>query len=208
MSIDWSLVTASLKDLILVGAAIIGSVVAVKGLSTWRRQLRGQVEYDLARRMLRITFQYRDAIDGVRNPAMWTAEMPAPPEEKAKTMSPAQVHFYGRFKAYEKRWERVRDARTLLYPELLEAEALWGNEIRDRFAPLLKLENELFRRIQNQMELENPDVPREDKEAIRGLIDRKRDIIYDTLSDDDAYKKEFNEQVDKIAATLKVHLRR
>ncbi len=73
---------------------------------------------------------------------------------------------------------------------------------------MLRLENELFRRLLNQMELENPDVPREDKEAIRKLIDRRRDIIYDTLSDDDVYRKEFNEEVEKVAAMLKVHLRR
>ena len=208
MSIDWSLLIGSTKDVILGGAAIVGSVVAVKGLSTWRRQLRGQVEYDLARRILRLTYQYRDAIHAVRHPAMWNPEMPAPPEEKVKTMSAEQIRFYGRFKAYEKRWDRVSEARSLLYPELLESEALWEDEIKDRFAPLLKLENQLFLRLTHQMELENPDVPSQDKEAIGKLIDRKSDILYDTLSDDDVYRREFNEEVEKVAAKLKAHLRR
>jgi len=40
------------KNLILSGAAITGAVVAIKGLSTWQRQLEGQSEYDLSRRIL------------------------------------------------------------------------------------------------------------------------------------------------------------
>lgn len=158
--------------------------------------------------MLRATYQYRDAINAVRNPAIWTPEMPAPPEEKAKTMTAEQIRFYGLFKAYEKRWDGVREVRPLLYQELLEAEALWGKESRDWFAPLLKLENKLLRRLQSEMELQNPDTAREDKEAVYKLIDRRQDILYATGSDDDLYEKEFNEQVEKITAKLGSHLRR
>ncbi len=41
-----------LKDILLSACAVTGAFVAVKGLNTWRRQLRGQSEYDLSRRIL------------------------------------------------------------------------------------------------------------------------------------------------------------
>ena len=208
MFIDWPILIGTIKDVTLALAGIIGSVVAIKGLTTWRRQLKGQVEYDLARRLLRLTYQYRDAISAVRHPAMWTWEMSTPPEDKLKTMNDKQIYFYGRFKAYEKRWDRVGEIRSLLYPELTEAEVLWEYEIKDSFAALSQLENKLFRRIQHQMELENPDVHKYEKDDIKSLIDKKHDIIYATFSDDDVYKREFDENVDNIAAKLKNHLRR
>jgi hypothetical protein len=197
------------KDVIVGVAAIVASVVAVKGLSTWRRQLRGEIDYNLARRLLQIAYRYRDAIDGVRNPVMvLSTEMPAPPEEKARTMSAEQILFYGRSKAYENRWDRVVQARALLYPELLEAEALWENEkIRDCFAALLLLEHELYRGVQKQMQLESPDVSVEKKEAVRDRFQGKRDVIFSSETDD-LYGKEFHDQVEKIAAKLRGHLQR
>ena len=66
------------KDLILSGAAIVGIYVAIKGLGTWQRQLKGQSEYELSRRM------YRDAISGLRRPAMGTPELPTPPGWRQK----------------------------------------------------------------------------------------------------------------------------
>lgn len=41
-----------IKEIVITGAAITGSIVAVKGLSTWQRQLKGQSEYDLSRKIL------------------------------------------------------------------------------------------------------------------------------------------------------------
>jgi hypothetical protein len=70
-----------IKDLILCGAAIAGAVIAIKGLNTWKRQLKGQSEYELSRRLLVTLFKYRDAINGVRHPAMFGYEMPNPPED-------------------------------------------------------------------------------------------------------------------------------
>ncbi len=77
----------------LSGAAITGAVVAVKGLGTWQRQLKGQSEYELSRRILVALFKYRDAITGVRHPAMWAYEMSSPPEEEATKMSREQLRF-------------------------------------------------------------------------------------------------------------------
>ena len=91
------------KDLILSGAAITGAVVAIKGLSTWRRQLQGQSEYDLSRRILVSLFQYRDALNSVRNPFMWNNEMPSPLEGEAKLMTREKIQYYGTSKAYEAR---------------------------------------------------------------------------------------------------------
>ena len=126
-------IVSLIKDVVLSGAAITGAVVAIKGLGTWQKQLKGQSEYELSRRILVSVFKYRDAINGVRHPAMWAYEMPSPPEDEAKAMSREQICFYGTSKAYQARCYKVQTERTSLYADLLEAEAIWGNELKELF---------------------------------------------------------------------------
>ena len=196
-----------LKDVILAGAGITGAVVALKGLDTWKRQLKGQSEYELSRRILVTLFKYRDAINGVRHPAMWPHEMPTPLEDEAKTMSPDQIRFYGTSKAYQARWDKVQKERTALYADLLEAEAIWGNELKNLFKKVFDLEQELFTCIRHYIELINPDADEDSKEAIRKIDEKKRDIMYDDLSEEpDEYKQDLISAIEDIEKYLKPKL--
>ena len=168
-----------IKDIILIGAAITGSVVAVKGLGTWQRQLKGQSEYDLSRRILVTLFKYRDAINGVRHPAMWANEMPSPPEDEAKNMNREQIRFYGSAKGYQNRWGKVQTERTSLYADILEAEAIWGIKLKDLFKEVFNLEHELFTSVRHYIELINPDTSEASKDAIIKIDKERRDIMYD-----------------------------
>lgn len=196
-----------LKDIILSGAAITGAVIAVKGLGAWRRQLEGQTEYELSRRILVSLFKYRDAISGVRHPAMWVHEMPAPTEDEAQGMKPEQISFYGTSKAYQNRWEKVQTERNSLSADLLEAEAIWGNDLKDLFKEVFDLEHELFITVRHYLVLIDPDKSEGTKEAIEKIDKKRRDIMYDDLSDEqDDYKKDLVSAIEKIEKYLKPKL--
>ncbi len=200
------LITA-IKDLVVTGAALIGAVVAVKGLGTWQRQLKGKSEYELSRRILVSLFKYRDAINGVRHPMMWANEMPSPPEEEAKKMSSEQIRFYGSEKAYIARWDKAQTERSALYADLLEAEAIWGTELKDRFKAIFDLEHELLVAIRHYLQQINPDEDEATKEAIGNIDSKRRDIMYDDLSEEgDEYKKEFASAVQNVEQYLKPKL--
>ena len=200
-------IVALLKDLVLSVAAITGAFVAVKGLGTWQRQLKGQSEYELSRRILVTVFKYRDAINGVRHPAMWAYEMPTPPEDEAIKMSREQIRFYGTSKAYQIRWEKVQAERTSLYADLLEAEAIWGIELKQLFKKVFDLEHELFTKIRHYIELINPDTQEASKEAIMKIDKKARDIMYDDLSKDpDEFKQDLISTIEQIEKYLKPKL--
>lgn len=196
-----------LKDLVLIGAAITGAVVAVKGLGTWQRQLKGQSEYELSRRILVTLFKYRDAINGVRHPAMWANEMPPPPEDEAKNMNHEQIRFYGSSKGYQNRWDKVQSEKTSLYADILEAEVLWGIELKNLFKEIFNLEHELFTSIRHYIELINPQTSEASKDAITKIDKKRRDIMYDDLSDEpDEYKQDLISSIEKIEKYLKPKL--
>ncbi|BFM13654.1 hypothetical protein R50072_38070 [Simiduia litorea] len=196
-----------IKDLILAGVAITGAVVAVKGLGTWQRQLKGQSEYDLSRRILIGLYRYRDAINRVRNPVMWPYEMPYPTDEEAKGMDQRQIRFYGTSKAYQARWEKVQDEKTILNTDLLEAEAIWGNRLDELFKKVFTLESELFTKIRRQMEIANPDTDGARREAVSKLDNNSRDIMYDLSTEDpDEFKRDLLAAIATIETYLKPKL--
>jgi len=209
MNLTCAEIIATFKDVVISAAAIIGAIVAVKGLGTWQRQLKGQSEYELSRRILVTLFKYRDSINGVRNPMMWTYEMPLPSEEEAKKMSQEQVRFYGTSKAYQNRWDKVKIEKTSLYADLLESEAIWGLELKELFKPIFKLEHELFIKVRHYIELIDPDTNNAKREAISKIDEKTRDIMYDIMSDEepDEYKKDLLSAIEDVEKYLKPKLK-
>jgi len=86
-------VISSIKDLTLATAAIVTSYVALYGLNAWKRQHIGQVEYSLARRLLKTSYSIRNAINQVRYPMMWSYEI-IEPSEDGKTYSDEEKRHY------------------------------------------------------------------------------------------------------------------
>jgi hypothetical protein len=186
-------------------------VVAILGLSTWKRQLKGKVEYDLAKKILKLLFQYRDSIESVRRSAMWAHEMPSPPEENSKNFTWEQKNYYGQSEAYKNRWEKVRIVRSELYPELLEAEVIWGENLNQLLHQLFQLEQELLFAIEDQLEVNNPNVMPDEKEHLTTPESRKarRKILYSKLSTkEDEFKESFSEELEKISNYLKRYLKK
>lgn len=194
-----------IKDLALATAAIITSYVAIYGLNTWRRQHVGQVEYNLARRLLKTSYEIRNAINQVRHPMIWSYEMIEPPENEKKYSREEKRH-YGTANAYQKRWEKVQNSTNDLNTDLLEAEAIWGKEIYDIFKPCNDLKNELFRNIQDYLKLIDPNESDDLKEFIQKSRKKQREIMYDKLTDDDKYKRQYAEALTKIEKYLKPKL--
>lgn len=102
---------------------------------------------------------------------------------------------------------KVQNERTSLYADLLEAEALWGGELKSLFKILFDLEHELFTSIRHYIELINPGAGEASKEAIRNIDKKRRDIMYDDLSEEgDEYKNDFKAGVENIEKYLKPKL--
>ncbi|MFA7350636.1 MAG: hypothetical protein WC009_07730 [Methylotenera sp.] len=197
------------KDTALTVAAVVGGYVALKGLSTWNRQLKGGVEYDLTRRILKCAYRLREAIKGVRNPVMWGNEMPTPPESEASKMSKEQVKHYGLANAYQKRWDKVTEVRTDLQTEMLEAEAIWGRVIYEKFEPIFKLQQELFSSVHAYVSVCNPNESEQSRAAYQGIMKKQRDILYDLTSENpDEFTQDINRAIEEIESFLKPHLRK
>ena len=157
------------KDIILSGSALVGAIVAIKGLNTWQRQLKGQAEYDLARRLLVSLFKFRDAIDGVRHPILeYETSSSSLGIKEGKSYD--QIQFEGVSKAYQIRWDKVQNERASLSTDILEAEALWGSDLKELFKDVFRLEKKLYIAIVQYLELINPNKKMNKEEIIPSEI--------------------------------------
>lgn len=201
--------TSIAKDTVLTLAAVVGAYVALRGLSTWNRQLRGGVEYDLTRRLLKCTYRLREAIKGVRNPVMWPNEMQTPAETEASKMSREKLRHYGIATAYQKRWDKVAEARTDLQTEMLEAEAIWGRTVYEKFDPVFKLQQELFSSVHAYVSACNPDESKDSRAVFQVIMQKNRQILNDLSSEmPDEYTQDVTHAVEAIETFLKPHLRK
>lgn len=206
---DSFLSIGAIKDSVLSIGAIVAMYVAVRGLKTWNRQLKGEVEYELTRRLLRCTYLLREAIKVVRNPVMFANEKPSPPDDESKSMSNTQRQYYGLSQAYQGRWNKVTAARDNLQTELLEAEVIWGKHIYEQFEPLFKLQDELFSNIHRYLMVCNPQESDVSKQAISEVSRKLRDVLYDTSSfEADPFSNDVEKAIADIETFLKPHLKK
>jgi hypothetical protein len=116
----------------------VGMGVALAGLRTWRKQLYGKQEYDVAVRLLTFIFKYRDALQGVRNPFSFV--------DPSKGVD-------GQREEYNARWSAVNSARSDLEAELLVAEAIWGTDgLRTPLGSLFALDGRVYGAVLQYLE--------------------------------------------------------
>lgn len=178
-----------------------GLYIAWQGLSTWKKQLKGNTEYELSRRIVISTLKFKIAIDALRHPAIYSYEKTLPPKDDPRYHNYQERNYYGTSKAYETRWDRVQEASVTLRTDVLEGEVLWGDMFKEQFNKLFDLQHELFMAIRNYLDAINPQTDTESKEAVQEIRKSTRDIMYDRL--DDEFKKELNEEIKKIREYLK-----
>ncbi len=191
MSVEaWS----AIANGIMAGAAVVGAYTAVKGVNTWRRQLTWQSDNELSRRILILLFRHRDAIASVRHPAVFQAEVTdamADVEIELELSNGHRKHLET-VSVYERRWAKITEVRSELYPALLEADAVWGSEVRALIDPIYKLELELRMYLQNWFRVMEVDREGSRRAAAEKSLRKKRDVLYDDFSEDDEFNKDYS----------------
>lgn len=184
-----------IKDTVLTGAAVIAGYVGLKGLGTWRRQLKGNTEYELAKSLLKAVYELREAIAGARFPFMIYLRDPDMPEEKLRELSDQEKRWHTMAQAFQKRWEPVPKAKAKLDALVLESEVVWGQCIVDKVRPLAGLLGDLLGTIEEHLDAQNPNLPQEKPEP--GELKKRRDVMY---ARGDASKDEY---LQKLLAVIK-----
>lgn len=193
--------TARLIEMVANAVTAVAAVVAVSiawsGLNTWRSQLRGKAEYELARRVLKIVYEVREAMTSVRRPMIWMTEIleaadalgDAAQKENWAALPEAEEA------VYRLRWKRVQSAVSNLPTELLEAEVLWGPEAMNTLEPLRKRILELQQAVEAQVGYLSELRPGRKTEKNEYLKAQERVLKAKETASDDAFGQEVQQAV-------------
>lgn len=195
------------KDLATAAAAITAIVVSVKGLATWKRQLKGNAGFDLAKRVLNAVYRFRDAIWVFRSPMMTAGELAAGLEislRGAKEENPyptkAQKDQAAEAGAFQSRWERLREAQMKVHDVSLEAQALWGRQFSDMFHELGVLSGELSYASTRYLGRHRRAMSEREDERITK-------VIWASGDDEDDFAKRLTATIEKIESAITPHLK-
>lgn len=181
---------SALADIITATAITAGILIATIGLNTWRKQLRGTTEYELAKRLLLQVYRLRDALQYTRSPFLSAGEAGEIPEGISWEIA-----------AYNHRWNTVREAASKLSTVTLECEVVWGNDIDN-------LTRELRSHVFTLSNAVDAFIRAKEDPSFRDDFTREmRNILYSHGSSD-PYEVTLKEKILAFEEYVKPHLRR
>lgn len=139
------------QNVVLSVCGVTTVVIAAMGLSTWRKQLKGTSEYQLAKDLLRSVFKVKRAFSLVRNPAVFQYEYP--PEMTGPTghLKP-ECEYAGNVHVYQERMKPLGEAFAELEELNLDAQVEWDDEFAEMIKPLRGCRGNLLVAIQYTLE--------------------------------------------------------
>ncbi|MEZ9422049.1 hypothetical protein [Vibrio lentus] len=124
-------IITAIKDIALSGAAITTATVAILGLKSWSRELKGKAEFEVGRALILATYKLRDELKYARSPWISGYEFPEDyPRNSDERTAEIEANAYAHI--YSKRWKPVAEAIQEFETQALEGEALWGKPMRDK----------------------------------------------------------------------------
>ena len=161
-------------------ATIAAVVLAALSLNAWKKQKRAEASHDLARQVLVSVYEYREVIKAVRNPMIMSYEI-APEAGEQPSADPMTEKFHGELRAYQRRLARIEPVRVRLLAYSLEAQVVWGNDIKEVFSLLLMLENQIGMYLRSYFISRSPLEADDFREAHKNILKKKRNPLVDGL---------------------------
>lgn len=203
--IEWiAPLTTFVKDVVVAISAATATFFAYKGVDTWRKELKGKSEYELAKDVLLAVYQVREAFKCVRNPFIMTYEYP---EEMthANGHLKSEKNYEGMQHVYQERWKKMTIAFAALEDKNLEALVEWGSEHQAIINPLRTCRNLLLIAIHDMLgQAKYKDAW---ETTSRQIQDNKKSILH--MYDDpdlDKFTPEINAAIQLFENWLRPHL--
>ncbi|MEZ0193641.1 hypothetical protein AB9U01_06185 [Pseudomonas qingdaonensis] len=203
---DWSLT----KDLFsIISTFVSAAAVAVafyfgrEGLNTWRRQLRGTADHELARRLLIELHHYKDAIHAARDIAFLSEEFaPDESDQDVGGESFEEQRYRNMSRAYRRRFRVIHSCSAPMRASLLEADLMWSEQTSEDFKSVLDLERELWIAVRRYLESINPSNPPDVRQRYYARWAADKKIVQD-LYDGDEYRNMLEDKVKQVESVVK-----
>ena len=200
-STDWGFVSTVVQiiaSLITCIAMFLASVVAIYGITAWRREFRGKRQIELAEEVLSLFYQAREVIEAIRSPLGFSGEGSTRKQDENETpkQSAALDMAYVAIERYERRREMFSKLQSLRYRFMAQI----GKEEAEPFEEIREVLNRIFgasRRLANLWVRREHAVRERQLEDLDKQIQRYEAIFWFGGEDD-----EIRERVEKAVSQM------
>lgn len=188
---------------------VVTPIIAMFGLRSWKQELRGRSEYEVATNVLAGAYRLRDAIKQIQAPFMASSEWAGRPKQEGETEQQASV--YNSFYAFSNRYAVVREAVTSWYPHVVRGEALFGPDAKTATEALAKVANKLWVSIEMWHRNELRHRGREEGYSsfyniMYGIDPAEHPDIPDEQRKDNGFHAEFKSAMSRLEEVFRSHL--
>ncbi len=181
-------------------------------ISLWKKQQKSkieydkkqhtyQIEYDLARRLLVSIYEYRDAVQAVRNPLISFTPVSAN-EEPQKSLDVR--NFEAQQKVHFQRYDKVNKVGREIDAGVLESTVFWDDELKKITDKIGALNDDLSSNYKYYYNSKNPATSANKREVYGNMVNRE--ILYAGRSND-KFSKDFDAVVKEAEDYLQQKMR-
>ena len=187
----------------LVGiSAVAVAIIAYLGLKTWKKELIGKTELEVAQDLLEAVFRMRDSIRDCRASEIdFMSEFPEP--NKNSTCSKEEDIINCLFYTYENRFQKILEGIPELKVAAREAEVLWGAPINKKVAKFNDCIDELKGALREVFVIHLRTL---NEKGEKEIPDNIRQIISDETNSVKA-KNQFTERINAAVADIEKTIR-
>ncbi|MGR5242716.1 hypothetical protein ACPV36_17630 [Photobacterium damselae] len=199
-------IITAIKDVALSGAAITTATVAILGLKSWSRELKGKADFEVGRALILATYKLRDELKYARSPFISSHEFPDDYPQNANNYRTPEIEANAYAHVYSTRWKPVAKAIQEFETQALEGEALWGETIRDKTNEM----KECARNLQSSIDafinnkVENGEIFKNDREFGKSV----RSDLYSTHDDKNKLTIQISNAVKALEEEIRPRLKR
>ena len=193
------------KDVILSVAAMVTTGIAVYGIIKWKIELQGKTYIETSKSLLTALYGVRNNFEVVRSGWRDVSEFPEDYiKNKHAGSNDPEAEADALWYLYKNRLSPLTEAMNNLDTCLLEAEAIWGSEVREHGRKINGCYNRLVRSIKELIGMEFRGIDQNNKDAFKLYKD---DVIASRESSDEL-SKQLSEAIKYFESITKKHLSR
>ena len=129
-------------------------------------------------------------------------------EKEAPNKSEKQRIFESIKAEYQERYNLIVEVRANIYPDVIESEVLWSEEIRKIIDEMVALDRKLKFTIEYHLTVQNPDTNKSEKEFAKEMLKKDKGTLYATYNKDDEFAQKFEELFKEAEEILKKKLKK
>lgn len=141
----------NIKDFLEISFWFFWWFIAWQWLNTWKKQLKWNIEFEKARKILNQIYKIRKWIEAVRNPFIPAYEMIY--KWTKDGLSEKELEMAWLREAYNNRFELLDKTKQEILLDVLEAEVLWGKDIKNKLYDFLWVVRELELAVQDYLKI-------------------------------------------------------